>query len=388
MCRLIIFYVLEEKKEDGKMVIGTSSVNMAATGTKTVKVGSKNQTLMRNNATGELRYQEQSFEHTFTSTYSSGDGNLLECPRDEEGRLEDKGYISPNLTTRQEDSVNSLLKQLRTFLLEFRNRLTLLIGRRGRYAEGREGIFESLSSQGGILDLSTDRSNANVWTVTNYTEYTYEEAETLNFATTGKVTTADGRTIEFDMEVAMSREYVETSQVLSHETKVIYTDPLVISLDSNPIGVSDQKWQFDIDGDGSKDNISMLSKGSGFLVFDKNNDGIINNGLEMFGAKTGNGFAELMEYDEDGNGWIDENDSIFSKLSVWAKDDSGEDKLLSLKEANVGAIYLKSLATSYALKSMEDNDTNAQIKRSGMYLTEDGLATSMHQLDLVKSLVS
>jgi len=369
------------------MVIGTSTVNMTATGTKTVKVGSKNQTLMRNNATGELRYQEQSFEHTFTSTYSSGEGKLLEKPKDEEEKLEDNGYVSPNLSKRQEDSVSSLLKQLRAFLLNFRNRLTLLIGRRGSYRDSREGIFGSLYNENGVLDLSTDRANASVWTVTNYTEYTYQESETLNYATTGKVTTADGRTIEFNMEVAMSRNYVETSQVLSHETQVIYTDPLVISLDSNPIGVSDQKWQFDIDGDGCKDNISMLSKGSGFLVFDKNNDGIINNGLEMFGARTGNGFAELMEYDDDGNGWIDENDSIFSKLAVWAKDDSGDDRMLGLKEANVGAIYLKNLATSYALKSLEDNESNAKIKSTGMYLTEDGLASSMHQLDLVKSLM-
>lgn len=371
------------------MVIGTNSVNMTATGTKMVKVGSRNQTLMRNTATGELRYEESSFEHTFSSAYSTGGGNFLDKGMDEDKpKLEGQNQVSPILTTRQEDSVNSLLRQLRSFLLEFRNRLTLLIGRRGRYGEGRQSLYDSIMKDGKTLNLSSNTASANVWTVTNYTEYTYEEAETLNFATTGKVTTGDGRTIEFNMEIAMSRAYVEKSEVLTHDTQVILTDPLVISLDSNPIGVSDQKWQFDIDGDGCKDNISMLSKGSGFLVFDKNQDGIINNGLEMFGARTGNGFAELMEYDEDGNGWIDENDAIYNKLSVWAKDDSGEDKLLSLKEAQVGAIYLKSLATSFSLKSDEDNKQNAQVRRSGMYLTESGVATSIQQLDLVKGLVS
>lgn len=370
------------------MVIGTGTVNMAATGSKMVKVGYTNQSLMRNTATGEVRYQESSFEHTFTSTYSSGDGNLLENPQEENPSIGQESYVTPVLTRRQEDSVNSLLKQLRSFLQEFRNRLTLLIGRRGSYGDGRESLYSGIIGNGNTLDLSNGTSNANVWTVTNYTEYRYEEAETLDFATTGKVTTGDGRTIEFNMELSFSRKYVETSEQLSSETQVILTDPLVISLDSNPIGVSDQKWKFDIDGDGSEDSISMLSKGSGFLVFDKNNDGIINNGLEMFGARTGNGFAELLEYDDDGNGWIDENDSIYDKLSVWAKDDSGADKLMNLKEANVGAIYLTSMATNYALKSLEDNDQNAQIRRSGMYLTEDGVATSIQQLDLVKGLVS
>ncbi len=370
------------------MVIGTSAVNMAATGSKLTKVSRTNQSLMRNTATGEVRYQESTFEHTFTSTYSSGYGNLPDNSKEENPGIDQSNYVTPTLTTKQEDSVNSLLKQLRSFLLEFRNRLTLMIGRRGSYIGSREALFNGFIDDGSTLNLSSNSSDASLWTVTNYTEYTYQEAETLNFSTTGKVVTGDGRTIEFNMELAMSREYVETTAELTHDTKVILTDPLVISLDSNPIGVSDQKWKFDIDGDGSQDSISMLSKGSGFLAFDKDGDGVISSGLELFGARTGNGFAELMEYDEDGNGWIDENDSVYSKLSVWAKDDSGTDKLMSLKEANVGAIYLSSMATNYALKSLENNEQNAQIRRSGMYLTEDGLATSIQQLDLVKGLVS
>lgn len=369
------------------MVIGTSAVNMAATGSRMVKVSRRDQSLMRNTATGEVRYQENSFEHTFTSTYSSGEGNLLDNPKDEDLNLGDNNYIAGTLTSRQEDSVNSLLRQLRSFLLEFRNRLTLLIGRREGYKGGRDSLYNGIIDNGNTIDLSSQTGNANVWTVTNYTEFTYQEAETLDFATTGKVVTGDGRTIEFNFELSMSRAYVEKSEELSCGTKVILTDPLVISLDSNPIGVSDQKWHFDIDGDGSKDSISMLSKGSGFLVFDKNGDGTINSGLEMFGAKTGNGFAELACYDDDGNGWIDENDSIFSKLSVWVKNQSGEDKLLNLKEAQVGAICLKNIATDYTHKSLEDNKANAKVRRSGMYLTEGGIAASIQQLDLVKSLV-
>lgn len=368
------------------MVIGTSAVNMAATGSKMVKVSRTNQSLMRNTATGEIRYQENTFEHTFSSTYSSEEGNLLGNSKEEKPEINQENYVAPLMTSKQEDSVSSLLRQLRNFLQEFRNRLTLLIGRRN-YIGGRELLFQGLVENNNVLDLSSGTGNASVWTVTNYTEYKYQEAETLNFTTTGKVTTADGRSIEFDMEVAMSRAYVETTEELSCETKVILTDPLVISLDSNPIDVSDQKWMFDIDGDGKEDSISMLSKGAGFLAFDKNSDGIINSGLELFGARTGNGFAELMEYDDDGNNWIDENDAIYSKLSVWTKDDTGEDKLMSLKDANVGAIYLSSMATNYALKSLDDNQQNAQIRRSGMYLTENGVASSIQQLDMVKGLV-
>ena len=38
--------------------------------------------------------------------------------------------------------------------------------------------------------------------------------------------------------------------------------------------------------------------------------------LKLFGTSSGDGFKDLAEYDEDGNGWIDENDSIFNRLKV------------------------------------------------------------------------
>ena len=77
---------------------------------------------------------------------------------------------------------------------------------------------------------------------------------------------------------------------------------------------------FDIDADGEEESISYLQGGSGYLALDKNGDGVINDGSELFGTKSGDGFADLAEYDADGNGWIDENDPIFDKLLIWAKD--------------------------------------------------------------------
>ena|GEM_PF-3881516 len=96
----------------------------------------------------------------------------------------------------------------------------------------------------------------------------------------------------------------------------------------------------------------------------------------------------MRAYDDDGNGWIDENDKIYKDLAVWVKDDAGHDKLISLKEANVGAMYLGSVSSEYSLKSEKDNEYNAEIRRSGMYLTEDGRARSVQQLDMVNALIS
>ena len=129
------------------------------------------------------------------------------------------------------------------------------------------------------------------------------------------------------------------------------------------------------------DNINFINPGSGFLAFDKNSDNIINRGSELFGPGTGNGFEELAAFDEDQNRWIDENDSVFSKLSVWTKDENGEDLLISLKDAGVGAIALTNAATIFNMTEA-DNNLNGQLKSSGVFLFENGNIGSVHQIDL------
>ena len=126
-------------------------------------------------------------------------------------------------------------------------------------------------------------------------------------------------------------------------------DPLVINLDTDATELSDQTFYFDLDADGEEEEISML-KGSGYLALDKNEDGIINDGSELFGTGNGDGFADLARYDEDGNGWIDENDSIWSKLKIWCKDEKGNDVLYKLSDKGVGAICLQNVSTDFTLQ--------------------------------------
>ena len=72
---------------------------------------------------------------------------------------------------------------------------------------------------------------------------------------------------------------------------------------------------------------------------------------------------------------------IFDKLKVWVSDPAG-DRLLSLKEAGVGAINLMNADTEFSLKN-ETNKTNAVIRSTGMFLFEDGRAGTVQQIDLV-----
>ena len=160
-------------------------------------------------------------------------------------------------------------------------------------------------------------------------------------------------------------------------------DPLVINLEGGIAEVSDTKIRFDLDADGIVDEVSRLDPGSGYLALDKNGDGRINDGSELFGTKSGDGFSDLAAYDRDGNGWIDEADPIFEKLKIWITDENGIERLYSLKDKGVGAIYLGNADTSFDLKSA-DNVTNARIRKTGVFLYENGMAGTMQHLDLAK----
>jgi len=207
------------------------------------------------------------------------------------------------------------------------------------------------------------------------------EQEILSFNAQGKVMTQDGQEIAFDLQLDMSREYYSESTIALREGGQPI-DPLVINFSGAAADLTAQKFSFDLDADGTTEDISFVAPGSGFLVFDKNQDNIVQDGSELFGPTTGNGFAELAQYDDDQNGWIDENDTIYDYLSVWTKNHAGDDSLLRLKDADVGAIYLAAAQTAFDYKDLAMN-THGRLSQSGVYLTDTGQAKLIQQLDLV-----
>ncbi len=126
--------------------------------------------------------------------------------------------------------------------------------------------------------------------------------------------------------------------------------------------------KFDFAGKGNSVLTSWTAANwnGGFLALDRNGNGKIDNGTELFGnltpqptpakGKAANGFLSLAVYDEpanggNGDGWIDEHDAIFSKLVVWVdKNHNGisePGELLTLKQAGVQAISLNYAASQW-----------------------------------------
>lgn len=218
------------------------------------------------------------------------------------------------------------------------------------------------------------------WKKTVVNSFYFREEEHTAYTSTGLVKCADGREISFDVTLEMSRRFCQKYDSLV-QRDIIVTDPLVINFNGCAPDISDMTFLFDLDSDGEAEEISSLGSGSGFLALDKNHDGRINNGSELFGTESGDGFADLSAYDEDGNGWIDEADAIYKDLVVWTKDENGDDKIISLKDADVGAIYLGSASTEFTYKGDSYDETDAILRSTGVYMKESGGVGTISHVD-------
>jgi hypothetical protein len=207
------------------------------------------------------------------------------------------------------------------------------------------------------------------------------ESEQTSFQAQGVVRTADGEEISIDIQLHMSRTFFSENSTTLRAGEAL-KDPLVVNFSGNAAELTRERYEFDIDADGSADQIHFLTSGSGFLALDRNGDGSINDGSELFGALSGNGFADLAELDDDGNGWIDESDQVFERLRICSRDDAGRDQLVVLGARGVGALYLGHVSTPFELKGSE-NKLAGVVRQTGLYLQEEGGAGTLQQIDLV-----
>jgi len=108
--------------------------------------------------------------------------------------------------------------------------------------------------------------------------------------------------------------------------------PLVFDLDDDGIETTIVGYgtYFDHDGNGFAERTGWVGPDDGFLVMDRNGNGYIDNGTELFGnhtilsngKKAANGFQALAELDDNKDGKIDASDAAYSQLKVWQDLDS------------------------------------------------------------------
>jgi hypothetical protein len=154
-----------------------------------------------------------------------------------------------------------------------------------------------------------------------------------------------------------------------------------IVLDLNGDGISTLSVQngtrFDISADGTPVNTGWVGPSDGLLVLDRNQDGVINDGSELFGTSTNlsngskaiDGYQALSELDSNQDGVINSQDTAFSKLGVWVDSNSdaqtGSSELKTLSDLGIAQL---NLATNTARDSNQGN----LIGLTSTYQTVDG----------------
>jgi Ca2+-binding RTX toxin-like protein/pimeloyl-ACP methyl ester carboxylesterase len=145
--------------------------------------------------------------------------------------------------------------------------------------------------------------------------------------------------------------------------------PIILDLDGDGIETIGYKEgaYFDHDGNGFAEETGWASSDDGILALDRNGDGLINNGKELFGdntflingQKASNGFAALAEFDDNNDGKIDINDAVWSQLKVW-RDFDGDGYSLPGELYPLGELGIKSLNTEYTDASNPDGKGNTE----------------------------
>ena len=205
-----------------------------------------------------------------------------------------------------------------------------------------------------------------------------EEYEQMTFSAEGVVRTSDGQEIRFSLDMQMERYYREESSISIRTGDATRKDPLVLNFAGTAAQLNNRFVRFDLDGDGTNDLLPGLGKGSAYLALDRNGNGRIDNGRELFGPTSNNGYRELAELDADGNGWIDDADPLFEQLRMWNPDD---ELLRSLSDTGVGALALARLNTPFALRAANNTDLG-RVRETGVFLKEDGGAGTLQEIDL------
>ena len=164
-------------------------------------------------------------------------------------------------------------------------------------------------------------------------------------------------------------------------------DPLTLDLNGNGIETVPadpaNPILFDHEGNGIKTGTGWIAPSDGFLVMDRNGNGTIDDGTELFGdntnlydangnvtGKAADGFDALAQQDTNGDGVVDAQDAHFTDLRVWQ--DLNQDGVSQTDElktlAELGIVSINVGNTSHSLTLPNGN----QIADLGTYTRADG----------------
>jgi Ca2+-binding RTX toxin-like protein len=168
-------------------------------------------------------------------------------------------------------------------------------------------------------------------------------------------------------------------------------DPLIVDMDRDgKISTSSGMMYFDIDANGMIEQTKWAAGGDGLIVMDRDGDGKITSGRELFGDYTvmsdgrvaKSGFEALADLDSNKDGIIDARDEMFSQLRIWMDADGdgvfGDHELFTLDEVGIESIDLNYVNQRYT----DENGNN--VMRSSTVKWKDGDTSKVSEFIFVR----
>lgn len=193
------------------------------------------------------------------------------------------------------------------------------------------------------------------------------EMQTASLSAEAELTLADGSTLAFRLDWSQTSVRIQQRDVRVALGDARLKDPLVLDLDGNGISFSGELARIDVDQDGRMDAVARPAGADRLVALDG----------AILGGRSGQAFRDLAALDGDGNGWIDAGDAAFDRLQLW--DGRG---FTSFAQGGVAAVATASVALPFAHRD-GDGGLQAQGRRGGVFLRDDGVAGAVAQVDLV-----
>ena len=229
--------------------------------------------------------------------------------------------------------------------------------------------FDKIQAQQQQLEAETAPSQVPAERTIMESNYRSQAVE-ASFA--GAVQLEDGSSQSFAFSFSLQESYTS----FSIRQEAVLQDPLIVSTTGQSFQWTGASQAFDFFSNGGSAELPTLANGQYYLSYDRNQDGQISQGKELFGPSSGQGFTELAALDEDKDGFVDSSDSAWQQLRLWRPGETPT----SLSTAGIGALSAQSVATSFGL--YDGDALLARIARSGIFLSEQGKVGLLQQVDL------
>jgi hypothetical protein len=167
--------------------------------------------------------------------------------------------------------------------------------------------------------------------------------------------------------------------------------PIVINMERGNylLTGADSPVTFDIRASGSPIPIGWTAAGAdeAFLFLDRNANGIVDSGAELFGnatalnngSKAPNGFVALAEFDGNHDGTIDEHDAIWPQLRLWR--DLNHDGISQQSEIEpIAGSTVAAIGLDYHWTGRHDSSGNSFRYKSKVWIADAGHHATPHSV--------